>query len=240
MPVSPFQRGNAESKPEQPEGSSESRKSKSRPTSKRRAQRQKIKERYAKAREDAQLAGLISTTPEEALKPERVDPSTQSSQPLSELVAQAIKKGWAVEDGMKPHLIQEMVDIVMDVNMPAKAKITAFNALRMADQSQWDRDHPEVKPTAKGATGAIAISVQTNISATDLVQRMLADGTVRLDQISGRGSTNPPIIASSAGHSRHAGEVEAETAPPDDEPEVDGGVGNTEQSDSDSFPIPTR
>ena len=223
MPVSPFQRGAEESRPEQPvEGSSTGRKKrKSKPTSKARAQRQKLKDRYAHAREDAQLAGLIPTTPEEALKPERVPPSVQSSQPLSELVAQAIKKGWAVEEGMKPHLVDEMVRIVLDDNMPAKAKVAAFQALRMADESQWQRDHPEVKPTTKG-TGAIAISVQTNISATDLMNRMIADGKIRLDQL----TANPLIITSRASDSGQPGKVEASPAPPDDKSETGASVGN--------------
>ena len=40
-----------------------SRKRKSHPTSKARRDRQKLKRKYARVREDAQLAGLIPTTP---------------------------------------------------------------------------------------------------------------------------------------------------------------------------------
>ena len=230
MPVSPSQRGaqnNEDSTPpEQPvKGSSDSRKSKSHPTSKRRAQRQKLKERYAKARDDAQLAGLIPTTPEEALKPEAVSPSVQSTQPMSELVAQAIKKGWAVEDGMKPHLVQEMVDIVMDPNMTAKAKIAAFQALRMADQTQWEKDHPTVNPTVKGGMTIIPISVSTNLSATELMNRMIADGSLALSQISG---ANTPIITSSIGGGGHARQMEASPPPAIDKPEVSDRLGDAE------------
>ena len=229
MPVSPLRRFEQEGqRPEQQpntDGSSEQNsgsKRKSKPTSSRRNRKQKLKASYAKAREDAQLAGVIPTTPEGAVRPERVDPSTQSVQPLSELIAQAIRKGWAVEDGIKPHLVQEMVGIVLDPNMTAKAKVAAFQALRMADQSQWDRDHPEVKPTTKSG-GAIAISVSTNISATDLMNRMIADGSVRLDQI----SAPPLVVSGSPSDSRQPREVEASAAPPDDEPETGSGVGNS-------------
>jgi hypothetical protein len=41
----------------------------SHPTNKKRRARQKLKRHYGRAREDAQLAGLIPMTPEDALKP---------------------------------------------------------------------------------------------------------------------------------------------------------------------------
>ena len=71
------------------------RKRKSTPTTKRRSAKQTAKDRYAHAREDAQLLGLIPTPPEEALKSERVDPSTQGAQPLPALICDAMRKGWA-------------------------------------------------------------------------------------------------------------------------------------------------
>lgn len=228
MPVSP--RTN-QSPSNEPSGSSDAgkRNRKSHPTTKSRNRRQKIKAAYAKAREDAQLAGVIPTAPEGAVRDERVDPTTQSVQPLSEMIAQAIRKGWAVEDGMKPHLVQEMVQIVLDPLMSAKAKVAAFQALRMADQSQWDRDHPTAtNPTAKGGTGAIAISVSTNISATDLLRRMIADGSLRTSQINGA-PANPPAVTCCLGSGGLAGEVEASVAPPDDKPEASGGLGDSEQ-----------
>src|SRR5436190_1378655 len=46
------------------------------PTSKARRKRQKIKRKYARFREDAQLAGEEPVLPAGAIKPERVDPST--------------------------------------------------------------------------------------------------------------------------------------------------------------------
>lgn len=126
---------------------------------KRRHQRQKLKDRYAHAREDAQLAGLIPTTPEEALKPERVPPSSQSSTPMPELIAQAIRKGWAVDEDMKPHLVQELVDILMSGDTDVKHKIAAFQALRMADRDQHERDNPEKDKGGAGMT--VNINVET-------------------------------------------------------------------------------
>jgi hypothetical protein len=57
------------------------------PTSPRRKEEQRIKDRYAHAREDAQLAGVIPTTPEEALKPERVDSRRTPSPRCARIVA---------------------------------------------------------------------------------------------------------------------------------------------------------
>src|SRR3954465_3171126 len=115
----------------------------SHPTSKARRKRQKIKRKYARLREDCQLADIIDTNPEGAVRDECVPATAQSEQPFPELIAQAIRKGWAVEEGKKPGLVDELVRIVLDPNMPAKAKITAFNALRMADKDQWEREHPD-------------------------------------------------------------------------------------------------
>lgn len=49
-----------------------------RPSNKQRNRRQKVKARYTKAREDAQLEGIIPTSPEGAVRDERVDPASQS------------------------------------------------------------------------------------------------------------------------------------------------------------------
>ncbi len=135
MPVSPFMRSKQEN---QPGGGSVGGR-------KKRRKQQSTRDRYAHAREDAQLQGLIPTTPEEALTPERVPGSAQGNQPLPELIAEAIRRGWNVPSGMKPHMVDELVQIVLSADMPAKAKIASFNALRMADESQWERDHPELK-----------------------------------------------------------------------------------------------
>jgi hypothetical protein len=36
----------------------------------------------------------------------------------------------------------ELGTIVTDPDVPAKVKVAAFNALRLADKDQWERDHP--------------------------------------------------------------------------------------------------
>jgi hypothetical protein len=138
MPVSPFQRAMQEPD-ELP--------SESGPThgKKKRKDRQAKRKQYQELREDLQLSGDIPTMPEGAIRDERVDPSTQGTQPMSQLIMEAIRKGWEVDDDIKPELIQEMVKIVMDPEMSVKAKIGAFQALRMADQAQWERDNPTMR-----------------------------------------------------------------------------------------------
>ena len=143
--MSPFQRAASEVPTgEQPPGPTHGKK--------KRKARQRKRELYQKVREDLQLDGNLPTAPEGALRPETVPPSAQGSQPMSELVAEAIRRGWAVQDGMKPQLVDEMVLIVLDAEMPAKAKIAAFNALRMADQAQYEQDHPKDKADTGPAT----------------------------------------------------------------------------------------
>src|SRR5215472_17399868 len=63
---------------------------------KKRKRRQRCKERYAKAREDAQLSGIIPTVPEGAVRNE-VAPVAPDP-PLPHLVRKAIKNNWATTD----------------------------------------------------------------------------------------------------------------------------------------------
>ncbi len=119
-------------------------------STKNRNRKQKVKETYAKAREDAQLVGVIPTEPVGAVRDERVPQCAQTNQSLPALIAQAIRKGWATEDAKKPELVDELVSIVLNPDMPPGKKVAAFNALRMADESQWKRDNPEVD-SARGS-----------------------------------------------------------------------------------------
>jgi len=130
----------------------------SHPTSKARRKRQKLKRVYARLREDCQLAGVIETVPEGAVRDERVSPSVQTEQPLPELVARAIRNGWATEESKKPELVDELVAIVLNPDMPAGKKITAFKALLDGDQRQYERDHPEAGKDRK-AGGAVVLNV---------------------------------------------------------------------------------
>jgi hypothetical protein len=114
---------------------------------------QRHKKRYMELREELQLAGEIPTEPEGAIRDERVDPASQGTQPLPALTGQAARNGWAVPDEKKPALVDELIDIIDDPDESNKVKVAAFNALRQADDSQWDRDHPkEDDKTSRGVT----------------------------------------------------------------------------------------
>ena len=164
-------------------------KRKAKPTGKRRNRKQKVKETYAKAREDAQLADVIPTTPEGAVRDERVDPRTQTTPPMPGLVALAVRGGWATPEDKKQAMVDELVGIVNNPEMPAKVKVAAFSALRMADQHQWERDHPEDAGRAKGGA---SVSIQTNITAVQLLNRMLDDPTAGIADLTPPDITSPP------------------------------------------------
>lgn len=226
MPESPFRRAAREGLNDNPDGSSGSgkKKGKSRPTTARRNRRQKTKERYSKAREDAQLEGIIPTTPEGAVRTEPVSPSVQGNQPLPNLIADAIRKGWAVPEGIKPGLVDEMVQIIMDPEMPAKAKVGAFNALRMADQAQYERDNPEAASKSKG--NVPSVSVNMNIQAATVIRELVERGEIgeigdlENDKFPGARpleEISPPAITGAPSNGRHAGTVETSTAPTDNQ-----------------------
>lgn len=207
------------------------RKRKSKPTSKARARKQNTKDRYAHAREDAQLEGLIPTTPEEALKPEQVDPSTQDEQPiLPGMVARAIRQGWNVPESRKPDLVAELIGIIDNPDMPAKVKVAAFNALRLADQTQWERDHPEMMAKMKGQTGSTTNVygnvVQNNVAAAAMIREMVSSGELGLIE-----ELPASPITSAPGDGRQQRQVDSSTAPESDEQRSGPSVENTQQSD---------
>ena len=171
-------------------------KRKSKPTSKARNDKQKLRDRYAHAREDAQLAGLIPTTPEEALKPERVDPAAQAEAPMPGLIGEAIRRGWAVPEHRKPDLVDELIKILDDPEVPQKVKVAAFNALRQADQAQFERDYPERAAKARGGTTinnlSNSVTVQTNQAAIAIMNRMLDDPGAGLEDPAAPGEPGTP------------------------------------------------
>jgi hypothetical protein len=155
-----------------PNGSAEQKKQTS---SSRKLQRQNLMRRFMKSREDAQLAGLIETTPKEAIG--KIDERVKHDDP--KLIETAIKSGWAVPEEIKPELIQEMVAIVTDdtEEVSDKTKVAAFRALLTADQHQHERDNPQVKSKSGGT---VNVSVQTNIAAVDVLRQALRQDTQTL------------------------------------------------------------
>lgn len=135
----------------------------SHPTSKKRNQAKKARVRYSKKREDAQLSGAIPTTPEGAVRDERVDPRSQGEQKIPSLDRRAIKESWEVPPAVKAKVIERLAepffeqDVIIDkdgnaVPVPPDRRLLTENAkvLLMADQRQWERDNPETAGKARG------------------------------------------------------------------------------------------
>ena len=171
------------------------RKRKSSPRTKKRSKKQSIRDRYSHAREDAQLFGLIETTPEVALEKEQVDPASQGQQPLPNLIRKAICHGWAVPESEKPGLVNELIVMVHNPEIDPCHRITAFTALTKGDEMQYERDYPEAAGKAKGTTN-VNVGVGVNIEdPTKVWQRLLAE--VQRDEIEERieaeGSDMAPV-----------------------------------------------
>lgn len=173
MPVSPNSRDNGDKKPtladsatpEQSPAPDSSADQKRQTSSSRKLQKQNLMRRFMRAREDAQLAGLIRTEPKEAIG--KIDERVKHDDP--KLIERAIKQGWAVPDEIKPELVAELTAIVTDDSEEAsdKTKVAAFRALLAADQAQHDRDTP------KTAKQTVNVSVQTNIAAVDILRQSM-------------------------------------------------------------------
>ena len=104
---------------------------------KRRKAMQRKKQRYMELREELQLAGIIPTEPSGAIRDETVDSSTQGTPDTSAVTREAIRRGWAVPDAIKPQLVDELIAVVQDPDERSKVRVASFAALAKADWNQW-------------------------------------------------------------------------------------------------------
>lgn len=150
----------------------------SRPTGKKRSTKQKVKARYSKAREDAQLLDIIETTPEGAIKDEVADPATQGTVPMPGLIGVAMRNGWATPEHKKPVLVDELVRMVEDEMTDLRVKVVAVRTLQQGDKDQWERDNPEAAGKVRGGVKiGITNEVNTNVtvlSANDVRKQILS------------------------------------------------------------------
>lgn len=198
------------------------RKRRSKPTGGRRRHKQRVRDRFAHAHDDAVLAGVLPMrpgSPEETLKPERVDPSVQGSQPLPSIAIMAIAGerdgSWKVPPAKVPLLVDEMVGLVEsqgEDSPPAVVKVMAFNALAKGEQLQYERDNPEAAGKAKGGTNVavgVGVNVRQNVfgDLRELLERAREqrDGSVRANEggddssgSAGLGSSGPASVVKSA------------------------------------------
>jgi hypothetical protein len=162
-----------------PESSSVARKRKPKPTSSRRWKLQRVADRYAHAREDAQLAGLIPTEPEEALRDERVDPAGQSEPPLLGLVRLAVRDNWATPDEKKPVIVDKIVALVEADDTEDHTRIAAARTLLQMDRDQWERDHSEL---AGKVRGGVQVTNQQQVITGDQLIAMLQQAEAEMGQ----------------------------------------------------------
>jgi hypothetical protein len=143
-------------------------------TGPRRNERQRTRDRYARAREDAERLGLIHVSPEGSLRPERVDPASQESPALPALDRLAVRRGWAVPDAFKPTLIDELLRVVLDPDSTPLERIASFRALFTADQRQWERDRVELaNKVSDGGQTKVAVTYEQAIALIQEVERQI-------------------------------------------------------------------
>ena len=236
---------------------------------KRRKARQKLREHYAKVREDAQLAGVIPTAPEGALRSEVVDPRLQGCQQLPAIVRDALRENWSTPNEAKPGIVGSLLepffsqDVVLDkdgnqVKVPPNRAmlIELAKTLKMLDQTQFERDNPEQAAKAKGgSTTSTVVSVGNTIAATGFMRDALSSPDVRaiLDQLTNLDEQRPNIevarndqvdaaigIAGALSNGRHAGEVEASRALEDHQSGTGRSVDDPEQPHGNNGSFSTR
>lgn len=125
----------------------------SHPTSKARRKRQMIKRKYARLREDCQLADIIETIPEGAVRNEVVPVAPDP--PLPHLVRAAIKDGWATPDSAKPKVVADLLAAFFEEGQDPMLRVRLARLLLLLDQTQWERDHLE----EAGKSGSFLLNV---------------------------------------------------------------------------------
>lgn len=136
---------------------------------KERKRKQRRLKRYMELREELQLAGVIPVEPGGTKHGEQVDPELQGTQHLPQLTGEAARRGWAVPEDKKPGLVDELTAIVDDPEESNKVKVAAFNALRQADQNQWERDNQkDGKDVVTTAINISVVTVETSQQAIDV------------------------------------------------------------------------
>lgn len=86
----------------------------------------------------------------------------------------SLKRGWATPPEIKGDLVDEMIRIVHDPDVKTKDRVAAFNALRVADQSQWERDHPVESGKSKG--GSASVNINLNMAAAAALREAIERG----------------------------------------------------------------
>ena len=122
---------------------------------KKRKRRQRCKERYAKAREDAQLIGILPTVPEGAVRNE-VAPVAPDP-PLPHLVRAALKDGWATPDAAKPKVVADLLAGFFEEGADPMLRIRLARLLLLLDQTQFERDRAE--EAGKGRTQVLNFNI---------------------------------------------------------------------------------
>lgn len=189
----------------------------------RRNKRQGVKAKFAKVREEAQLLGIIETTPEGAVRNEVVDPATQGSQPLPGLVGKAIRNGWATPEHKKAEIVDELIGIVTGEETDPFVKVSAARVLQQGDKDQWERDNPELSGKSKGGGVKVEVNNQTDVwttllqggSADPVAERLRAEeqgasngkgNPERADGEVGPSGTNPAAVEDRGGDASSTGD----------------------------------
>lgn len=121
------------------------------------------------------------------------------------------KRGWATPEEDKETLVDLMMGIVTDPGAKAKDRVAAFNALRVADQSQWERDHPVESGKSKGGSTS-NVNINLNMAAAAALRGMIEEGKLGIiEELSVLDQPDP------FSDSRQQREVEAGPAPADDQ-----------------------
>lgn len=170
------------------------------PTGAKRNRKQKVKARYSKAREEAQLSGVIETIPEGAVRDERVNPASQGEQALPALDRRAVREdgvgGWSVPERVKRVVIERLAEpffeegrTVVDkegrqVTLPPDRNLLKENAkvLVLADQRQYERDQPELAGKAKGQTNVQVNTFDCFEFFRRLVEAREQQGTLAIEE----------------------------------------------------------
>lgn len=130
-------------------------------------------------REEAQLQGIIQVSPEGAVRNERVDPLTQSTQEIPSLDRAAVVRGWAVPEEKKQLVVAKLLEPFSSEEADPYLLKENAKVLVQADQRQYERDHPEEAGKARGAVNVTqqnaTVTGAASVSPLEMYKQLIAE-----------------------------------------------------------------
>ena len=97
------------------------------------------------------------------------------------LERRAMVQGWDTPMDMRQKVVDKILMLIMHPRVDAETKVKCFRALVIAQQKQWEQDHPELAGKAKG-NGTVVVNQQKVELNLDELRKLPTDELAKVYQ----------------------------------------------------------